>query len=1144
MTDDSLLRSMSLEELASALARTKDAIDTQSLGSLPPVEGDYPVLSYAQERLLFMDRLSPGNPFYNMPQGYDIEGSLDPEALSLAWLDLVRRHETLRSVFPHDERGIPCVRFIAPERCALEIRDLRDCTDEEKVFIVETAKENEVTLSFNLAEGPLTRGTLFHLAERRFVFLFNFHHCIVDGWSMAIFNKELFHAYEARKRGSDVVFSPLAATHGQFAAWQRKRMEGQEGQREYDWWRSYLSDVKDLSLYTDKPRPAIQRFKGDQVRFTVPLSLRKKLEKLAERTGASPFMLWMALYSILLGRYSGQRRFTVGSALAGRAHPATEGIVGFLVNNMVVKVENRPDASFVSHLEETRQSVLQSFTHGELPFQMLAQGLGRHCDLSRNPVYQAGLTYQNTPAWGGVPQDLSLESCSFPAKYTHVDLELLMWEDQDGLLCSHFYDSDIFTRPTVEALSSYLLSLAEAIVAAPERSVYDLMQDNTIFRPLPGRPDSYLESPADMPVFRTPWERLRFLVERKPDAPALILCDDMPDTVPGRIQRTEGTEYVSWARLAMMGEQVSSVFAPLPVGSGKVTAILLYSGVEMLVASLAVWHRNGAWVLLDPDNPASRLRDTLRDLQVDCLVSTLELLRPLELDAHGLGHIPVVETKNWRDIAPEAEVPAFLPVKEDDVACVFCTSGSTGRPKGVRILHEGMARRIQWEWDAYPLTDDDLACMKSSVSYADFLIEVYGAILTGTPLLLLGHSPARDVPRLLQKLEQYSVTKMIAVPTVLRTMHRITDGLKGRLQHLRYLRTSGEALTHRLAADTLRAIPGLTLYSVYGATEMFNPASFLCTSETLQNLPADGVLPAGKLLPGRKVAILDENGLPVPLGEKGIIYAGGWGLSGGYITGEDNEAFCQLNLSGSVQRWYNSGDVGFFDEKGTLHITGRKDYQLKIRGVRMEAAEIESAIRTVGQVPEAKALAWEDAEGNQRLLGFALRGTGVPEEGEATFTANLRRGLFEVLPAVMVPDSIMILDEWPRTSTGKVSEQLLGELFRERSLVSEHKVQERSGTQAEIAQLWNEVLGCPIPDNNSTFFEAGGNSLLLVNLHHKLQKVFGKTFPLLALFQNPTVESQANFFAERPDVSADAFATVVPQTGRRGLAARRGTPVS
>lgn len=1136
MTSTSVLTDMSLDELASFVARKGQGTAVAGGVTLPHVEG-IPPLSYGQERMVFMDRLSGGTSFYNLAYGHVMEGLLDLEALSRAWLHVVGRHETLHSCFPDDEKGKPCLRFIPASACALRFSDLRELGLAERLERVDREVNGMISKAYNLKEGPLARGIVLQEADQRFVFLYGFHHSVFDGWSLTVFHQELFKGYEAYCAGTEPDLPLMSATHGQYALWQRNRVEGAFGQEEERWWQEYLSDVRDLNLVADKSRPEVQGFDGDSVEFTVSQDVRISLEKAAKKVGASPFMLWTAILALVLGKYSGQKDFAIGGSLSGRSLPETESLVGFLVNHLVIKIENDPSDSFTDHLQRVKQSVLTSYDHGEYPFQKVAQSLGRQPDPGRNPIYQATLTYQNYPESGPEIQGLSLSDVAFPLQSTPVDLDLLGWPTDEGVFFCLRYATDLLSREAAQSFCRAMVQLSRYLADNHDAVVGDMLRQ-PFFPDISKRQPSILVGEDDRFVYRSPWERLMDQVNRIPNSPAIILAGEEGEAI-GNSPMPEAT--VSFANLAAMSASYAGKLRNGGVGRENKTVILLYTGVELFVAMLAVWHRNGAWLVVDPEIPQLRLESILREVAPDSVIGSASALEKFSLESSPFRPRHVYTMPDWNRIPLDGEMAEPVKPAEDHEAMYLCSSGSTGIPKIAPCPHDAVTKRLSWEMENFPLGENDLGCFKSSLSYSDFFYEVFVPLLSGVPLLLLGHSPARDIQRLMQLIDLYGVTKLVAVPSVLKAMHRISGGFKDRLQGVRYIRTSGEPMPAKLAEAVVEAIPDVTLYGVYGSMEMHNPTAF-CYSRNRSLVDDKAMyLPAGAPLPGRTSALLDDYQLPVPMGERGELFATGWGLTPGYLSGDHKNLFPFLDIIKPGQRWYKSGDMGFIDENGLLHIAGRKDSQLKVRGVRIEAQEVEGAMLRFPGVSEAKVAVWDDEEGNQRLYGFIILTPAAAREADKAILArDIRSFLLESLPAVMVPDYVTPLQEWPRTSTGKAFLLPLKEAFRrENAMVDRREQTEFTPSEKDIARIWANVLGGnSFQDAKTTFFKAGGNSLLLVNLHNELQKKFGRDFPLTVLFQNPTIESQAAYFEEEMGFEKTAGPETLPG-GRRGLRSRR-----
>lgn len=1124
MNEKEMLTALSLDELAALVGKgapdagAAEDTDARPLsGRTPRPDKENLPLSYAQERLWFMNRLSPGKTFANLPFCLEITGNLDVDAFCRAWLDVAGRHEPLTSIFPITDEGKPCLRFIPVDLCALETEDISSLNPEQQEEYALRAMARESDSGFDLTKGPLMRGRLLCHGQGVFTFIYNFHHSVFDGWSVSIFIDELFWAYEARHAGREPDFPALPATYSDYALWHREQMRSPAASENLRWWKAHLDGVEDLELPADFPRKSEQSFAGETIQFAVPERVRKQAEIFALANGSTPFMFWLSVFALVLGRYAGQNAFAVGSSIAGRDHPATESLIGFFVNNLVIKADFSPSMTVRDYFAAMRESILLSFEHGNLPFQLIAESMGRNLDLSRNPICQATLTYQNFYPPGKLPQGLSLRSRLVPLRASHMDLDLLLAPEDTGLTGFLFYATDLFKAKTAERMVHSFTELAGSITEYADVPLTVLFRLETVFPGYPERGASLLSTPAEAHLITSPWNLFKKQANLKPDAPALVLSDDFPGEPDATSQRDGQTRIISYARLNALAESMAGCLARSGLGKGSVTALLMLSGVELITAILAVWRQGGTWVPLDPNHPPSRLYEVLRSSGASRLICLPQHLDTLDLQGNGLGHITAHVITPWQLVGEEKAAPPPAGMDADDTICILHTSGSTGTPKGIPITVKGLSHRVAWMQTRYPGQPGDLTCQKTSPLFGDYIAETFGSLMDGIPVLLLGHDSSLDVGRLMEKMEQYGVTQIGLVTSLLAAMHRISSGLTGRLPTLRRIISSGEGMSVELADATLRAIPGVRIINLYGAMETLDMSCFEHSEKTLGTLPPTGNLPAGSPLPGVSIALADANLIPVPLGSPGIIHAAGPGLMPGYLFGGSNDAFSLMRLRDTPERWFRVGDAGLVDAEGRLVYLGRKDQQIKVRGVRVEPQEVRRHILAFGGVKDAFVTAWSSPRENTRLIAFV-----VPEQWSGSETdgweqtPNLRAFLMERLPAVMLPDFVMPVAAWPRTPSGKINAPRLLEMF---SSFAGREVPvpafDEHSAEGALYQLWTQVIGVGGIHVRVNFFEAGGNSLLLVDLHEKIQREFSLSFPLTVLFQNPTIESQAAYLRKQ-----------------------------
>lgn len=1137
------LRTLSLEELAALAASIypqKQAAaekgpaephDAPPWEMIPENEGANG-LSLAQERLWFMDRLSPENPFYNIPFDLEITGSLNHRAFRQAWLAVIARHECLTSVFPATPDGTPELKHIDAEQCALRMADIRASDRAQRQKTLREAMKKEAATGFSLASGPLARGTLYQLEDTSHTLLYTFHHIIFDGWSLAVFLDELFAVYEGICTGN-VPDLPKPPSYARFAQWQRAGMDGPHARQERDWWKKHLDDLPSLEVRPDFPRPDVQSFKGHTLSFSVPHKVSSAIDALAHRHGATPFMAWLAIYALILGRMSGQSSFAVGSSISGREHPLTERMVGFFLNNLVVRTDINSDANFISHLRNIRQSVLLSLEHAGLPFQFIADGLGQNLDISRNPVYQAALTYQNAPMPRNLPAGLELRSIFVPSNSTHLDMELLVEPGTKGHTLYLTYATDIFSLQTAKAACRALSVMAEKLASDPAPPLRVLLRDPEIFSfPFSGH-ESVISGPEKPHAFRDVWSRFMGCVHTRFESVALKIRPPRHADAP--------EQDITYARLAAMVDGAARLLSGQGLGPGKIVALMPASSLDLIVVMLAVWRTGAAWVPLDPDYPPARNRDILLSSGASILVAAPEHLEALCRSGLPDGAVRLLPAPLRLDYAAQLPPPPpACTTSAEDLACILHTSGSTGVPKGIELTHGAMAHRWEWMWRRLPWQDGDLAYLKTSPLFVDFLWEVFGALLAGTPLLITDRAPTRNVPAMVEEMERHGVTQIVLVPSLLSAMTRVPGGIAGRLPGLKTILSSGEPLAPELAVSVVRAIPGILIVNLYGSTEVMDATYFCISGDNAEDVAAMKDVPLGVPIDGTSVALMDDFSLPVAAGSTGVIHIAGPSLARGYRTPDHNRAFLRLDGEDGQRRWFRIGDLGRIDENGNLHYLGRRDQQIKIRGVRIEADAVRDAMQAYVGVQEAVVGIWSDRFGHQRLAGFITMENHVPEEQQDRYAQELRGFLLERLPTVMVPDNIRVVAQWPRTPSGKIDRQTLL-----KSLETEN-MERPSGmptigdsVKRTLERLWREAIGLQNICTEKNFFEAGGNSLLLVQLHESIQKEFHTEFPLTELFRHPTIESQAALLRGREVGGRPQACAPAQEQPPSGMRARR-----
>ena len=960
------LASLDIEQLAQLLAQADASKQTEREGlkeisditSFDPSEKG---LSLAQERLWFMDRLSPHNPFYNIPFAFRLKGSINITALQQAWKDTVERHETLRLCIRSSEKGEPLTSYHPINLFTLIEKG--DATP----FRITQAMRNEAETGFDLERDPLIRGSLFAEADGNYILLFTAHHIIFDGWSIGIFLRDLTHAYKARQFGTCPEWAPLPATYTQYAAWHRQKVRSTEKQQIL-WWRERLANLPDLEPPTDFPRPAVQSFKGDVLSFSIPQKIMSGIEAIAAEENATPYAVWLTLFALAISRFTAQNDFAIGSSFAGRMHPATEPLVGFFVENLSIRIRINPQASLHNLLQSVRNEALETLEHAELPFQILTDALGRQRDLSRNPIYQAAFTYQNMLSDIPQTEDIMFEPLPVPALSTHMDLELLAWPGEHSMECRLLYSTDLFKPETIHHFSVLFTELARYAAANPQSLEVPVTRFGLDTAPSIARGSIRAHS------FTAPWKMFDGLCTTVPSATAVIAVPK-----PG----THGEERrFSRFELLQMAEHLASHMAYRGVGPGSVVLLCQEQGVELLASMLAVWRLGATWTTLAVRHPASFANWIVTDSKAACILTEPDIWKgdsTLTLHVSHLLTLPALPLGS-----PHSPQP-------NDTACILYTSGSSGRPKGVLLSHAALSNRLHWMWEQFPWGENEICCQKTSPVFVDFLWEAFGPLLCGIPLVTIPGGGAADIPWLLEILERYKVTRLVLVPSLLAEMHRLPSKLTGRLTTLRILTASGEPLPPDLAAATIKNLPSIRLLNFYGSTEVMGDATFYeVTKEEI------GSVPIGEPIHNTVVAILDEQGSVLPRGAVGKLYVAGICLASGYYGAAKNLDSAWLNEShhagmsdavykelvtlGGQQVWFCTGDLARIDEFGIIHYCGRGDRQVKIRGVRIEPEEIQTVLEAHPLVHEARVLAVtarsgkesEPAHSEPRLVAYVV----------------------------------------------------------------------------------------------------------------------------------------------------------------------------
>ncbi|MET0400432.1 MAG: amino acid adenylation domain-containing protein, partial [Longimicrobiaceae bacterium] len=1060
--------------LADMAARV-DALRRAGVPPLPPIvpveRTSPPPLSFAQERLWFIDRLQPDSASYNIPQALRLGGALDAAALERALGEIVRRHEALRTVF-REEDGSP-VQVVEPfAGFALPVEDLAGLGGAEREARLERRAAEEAARPFDLSAGPLFRAVLLRLAAEEHALLLCMHHIVSDGWSMGVLFRELSALYAAYREGRNSPLAELAVQYADYAVWQREQLRGEALERQLGYWKERLADAPALlELPTDRPRPAVQTHRGAAVPVELSAELLERLQALGRSEVATLYMTLLGAFQVLLAKYAGSEDVVVGSPIAGRTRGEVEELIGFFVNTLVLRTHLGGDPSFRETLRRVREATLGAYAHQDVPFEKLVAELQPERSLSRSPLFQVMFALQDAGGGGGVLPGLRVSGVGAELESAKFDLSLTLVATAQGLRGALSYSTDLFERGTAERMLGHLERVLEQVAADADvrLSQLELLGDAERRRVVEEWNDTAAGVPADQCIH----ELFQAQAARTPDALAVTF---------------EGAS-LTYAALNARANRLAHHLRGLGVGPEGRVGICLERGPEMVVAILAVLKAGGAYVPLDPGYPAERLAFVLEDSGVPVLVTAERERRSLPVPEG----VAVVGLDARRDEIERQ--PADDPVSgagPESLAYVIYTSGSTGRPKGTLVEHRNVARLFAATDAWFGFGGTDVWTLFHSYAFDFSVWELWGALLHGGRVVVVPLETSRDPEAFHALVQREGVTVLNQTPSAFRQFMR-ADAERGGELALREVVFGGEALEPAGLRDWVerRGVERPRLVNMYGITET-------TVHVTYRPLSRDDVLdaagsPIGVRIPDLRLYVLDPARNPLPVGVPGELYVGGGGVARGYLNRPELTAQRFTRSPFGEGRLYRSGDRVRWLADGTLEYLGRLDEQVKIRGFRIEPGEVEGVLRRSPGVDDCAVVVREDVPGEKRLVAYMV--------GEAGAEA-LRAHLLRSLPEYMVPGAFVALDLLPLTANGKLDRKALP--APDFAPAGEHYAAPRTPTEEVLAGIWAEVLKIERVGVHDNFFALGGHSLLAVTLVERMRRG-GLHADVRALFITPTI---------------------------------------
>lgn len=1036
--------------------------------------------SWAQERLWFIAQLETTTSAYHITLAARLRGDLNRPALQKALDALVQRHEALRTVFHYE--GDNLLQEIAPEGSfPLVSIDLKIEDPSKREACIQDCIVEENQKKFDLSSGPLARSTLLCLSPQEHVLLITMHHIISDGWSIGILVRELAALYESHCRGRADPLPPLPIQYADYAIWQRQWLQGPVLEKQLNYWRKHLGAVPPvLELPTDRPRPQVQSYRGDAVSLSFDASLSAKLKALARRLDMTLFMVVYTGLAMVLSRLSGQSDLVIGTPISNRQRPELEGLIGFFVNTLPIRVAINRNLSIFDLLSQVKEATLAAYDNQDVPFENLVQVLHPQRSLSRNPLFQVILTLQNAPTSEFRLPGLEVTLEGGAAKSAVCDLALSL-EERDDMICGDiYYASDLFDRDTVQRWASHIVTALDEIPADIYRPIeaVPILPEQESRQVIEIFNSTRREFPRNVSVHRM----FEAQVRRTPDAIAV--------TYEGNV--------LTYAQLNRRANQLARYLRKSGLQVGEYVPVVMPRCPQILIAQIALLKIGCVYVPLDPKLPLGRMKFTLRDCNARIALCETEWPE-------------TVEEIEWIDCTQALRASGKLSADNLELqldppppAYVMYTSGSTGSPKGVVIPHCGVTRLALNNGYAQISPSDCIAhCSNPAFDAATF--DIWVALLNGAKVLIVPQETVLDAARFTDTLKKHQASAMLLTTGLfVQNFEELSDAFAS----LKYVITGGDILDPRIARSLMseKKAPRYML-NAYGPTET---TTFATTFRIRKEEEVNRSVPIGRPISNTSIYILDTRLRPVPIGVTGEIYIGGAGVAFGYLNRSDQTAECFIAdpfCPEQGARLYKTGDLGCWKSDGNIIFLGRRDHQVKIRGFRVELDEIEAQLLKHGRVKEAAVCVREEAPGEKALVAYVIPRTLAGEQ-ERIDAEALRVSLSAVLPDYMVPQAFVMLSRFPLTSTGKVDRAALptptaGDYVRCGYDAPLGDLEE------SLADIWREVLRLDRVGRNDDFFALGGHSLNGMKVMTAVAKRLGVRVPITYLFQYPTISGFA-----------------------------------
>jgi amino acid adenylation domain-containing protein len=1054
---------------------------------IPRVLGNQAPLSPGQEQIWFHAQMAANVPAYNESVTIHKRGPLDRLVLERCFNEIVRRHEIWRSAFPISD-GKVVQRVYPVIEVQLPLIDLSHLPAEEREAQALRIATEDVRRPFDLKIAPLFRLRLVRCAGDYHRIYLTLHHLVFDGVSIyRVLISELAALYSAYSQGRPSALPEPPVQYRDYSVWKQDRLASGAHAAQMKYWRETLSeDMPLLELPTDRRRPTEPTWRGAMETCSIPAPLMEAVKDLGKREGLTPYMILLAVFQVLLHRYSGQDEIVVGGATNIRTRPEFEGLIGYFLNAIVFRTRVAPDISFREFLGNVKGTVLGALAHSEISFDAIVRELSPKRDSSRHPLFQ--VLFSMRPPFTDFPDGWDVTDMEIHSGASGFDLFVEFSEHPHGLAGRFVYSTDLFDRATILRLQANFQVLLQHLLADPDQAI------------------------SRVPLL-TEHERQTLLVDwndtaqRFPDVRIHQLFEAHAEANPGRAALVFRGRELTYAELNARANKLAHYLRQNGATAGSLIGVYLERSFEMVVALLAILKSGGAYVPYDPELPVSRLKMMLEDSRPVCVITQRKFQENLEDYA---GQTLVIDSPN-KDLDAQAASNPGIAVQPTDAIYAIYTSGSTGVPKAAVNTHEAVANRILWMQDQYPLEAGDRVLQKTPHSFDVSVGEFFGAITCGATLVIAEPGCHRDPVYIARLIGSERITSIHFVPSMLREFLEAAN--LNQCGSLKRVLASGEALPADLRDKFYQRL-GAKLHNLYGPTEAAVEVTYWDCGEQA----SCATVPIGRPISNVKMYILDRHLAPVPIGAPGELHIGGIALASGYLNRDEltAERFIPDPFDPD-RRLYKTGDRARFLADGNIEYLGRLDNQVKLRGFRIELGEIEATLLQNSDVRAAAALLREDGSGQRLVAYLVLNGCELD-------TPSLRLFLRERLPEHMIPSAFIALESLPKTPSGKLDRKALPAPKFATSAQREF-VPPQDEIEERLANLWQEVLAVYPISVTDNYFDLGGHSLLALRLFSEIKFCFQLDLPLATLFYAPTVRTMAGVIR---DSGIQAAAPIVP----------------